>query len=147
RIPGATAMNASDAISDPTAGPWPMPATRAGGDSPGIWPFLFPTPQAKKPVDTGRFGWPLFLLTTSLLLVRPVDVFPGLMDLPICQPAIIAAVAFSIPRLRYHLSSASHAQPITLLIMGICACIVFSHLARGAVYDARAGGFEFFKVF
>jgi O-Antigen ligase len=94
-----------------------------------------------------RAGFPLFILATAVLLLRPSDWVPALLDLRIYEFIIAVCLCFSLPRLLFQLTRKAPARPITLLVFALFPCIVLSHLARGALYDARVGGLAFFKVF
>jgi putative inorganic carbon (hco3(-)) transporter len=94
-----------------------------------------------------KIGFGLFLLATAALLLRPADSIPALHNAPIYYLVVLACLCLSVPRLVRQLAPQSRARPITQLIFGFWICIILSHLARGSLWDMRAGGVEFFKLF
>ena len=95
-----------------------------------------------------RIGFALFLLANMVLIVRPADLYPPLLEYPIYEPIMIACLMVSLPRLMHQFwSRRIAARPITQLIFAMCCMIVISHLARGSIWDARTSGAEFFKIF
>lgn len=128
-------------------------AVTGGGELPSaaegcVWPFL--SRDAAEARQTGwvdHAGFGLFLLATAVLLLRPADWVPGLEATRVYEWIMAACVSLSVPRLWRQISAGSAARPITQLTFGVCACVVISHLARGSLSDARAGGGELFKLF
>ncbi len=118
------------------------------GDAGEISLFLFgETIDARKAALVDKIGFGLFLLATAVLLLRPADSIPALLNLPIYQFVVSACLCLSAPRLLQQLSSRSAVRPITQLIFGLWLCILLSHLVRGSLWDIRTGGVDFFKLF
>jgi putative inorganic carbon (HCO3(-)) transporter len=111
-----------------------------------IFPFLSSETIDSSHADwADRIGFGLFMLATAVLLLRPADSIPAMLNLPIYQVVVSACVCLSIPRLIRQLTSQSPARPITQLIFGFWICVITSHLVRGSLWDIRTGGVEILK--
>jgi O-antigen ligase len=89
----------------------------------------------------------LFILLNAVLFIRPAEIIPTVQGWSIYEAVILACLAASFPEVIRLLSPASLArQPITGCVLGLLAAVVFSQLSHGNIYDARMGGFEFFKL-
>jgi putative inorganic carbon (hco3(-)) transporter len=118
------------------------------GNAEGIFPFLSgETTDSRYAALIDKIGFGLFLLATAVLLMRPADSIPALLNLPIYQFVVSACLCLSAPRLLRQFSPQSPARPITQLIFGVWLCVILSHLVRGSLWDIRTGGVEFFKLF
>src|SRR5690349_2170625 len=92
-------------------------------------------------------GFALFLLLNAVLFIRPAEIFPSLLGLPIYEVVIVACIAASWPVIVEQLSPAAiAARPGTLFVVALLPAIVLSHLSHGNTYDARVGAAEFLKV-
>jgi O-antigen ligase len=121
-------------------------ASVAIGPAGELWPFIYPSADSRGRL-AARIGFTFFILSTIVLLVRPADLVPALDQTPIYETLVACCLAISIPRLLDQFSSAAHARPITLLILGVWGFIVVSHLVHGSFDDARIGGTNFAKLF
>lgn len=89
----------------------------------------------------------LFLALTLTLFVRPAEIVPALIGLPIYNVIILLCLAASLPRVaRQFRGDALGRAPVTICVLGLEAAVVLSHLARFNFYDARESGVEFLKV-
>jgi putative inorganic carbon (hco3(-)) transporter len=129
-------MSTSAAISPTDSGP--------SEAAPDFSPFL--KSETHAPASARRVDLVLLLLACAALLVRPSDLFPQLEYWPAYQTIILFSLAVSVRSVIAQVVTDVRARAITLLVIAFGASIVFSHLARGNLYDARVSGFEFFKV-
>jgi putative inorganic carbon (hco3(-)) transporter len=112
----------------------------------GLYPFLSrPTDDSRLAESIDKTGFGLFMLATAVLLLRPADSIPAILNLPIYQFVIAACLCLSAPRILHQVVARSQARPITQLIFGFWLCIILSHLVRGSLWDIRTGGVEVFK--
>ena len=112
----------------------------------GLFPFLSDqTNDSRLAESVDKIGFGLFMLATAILLLRPADSIPAILNLPIYQFVIAGCLCLSAPRILHQLFARSQARPITQLIFGFWLCIILSHLVRGSLWDIRTGGVEVFK--
>lgn len=79
--------------------------------------------------------------------MRPAELVPALVGLPIYNYLILAAFAFASPRISDHLQpDRLTREPITACVLGLLVAVPLSHLVQFNILDAREKGFEFFKV-
>lgn len=91
----------------------------------------------------------LYLLYTAiaLLLVRPADLVPALVETPLYETMIVVCLLVSLPGAMRQLSPRLLvANAPLLLCVLLVPAIVASHLASGNTYDARLGGIEALKA-
>jgi O-antigen ligase len=92
-------------------------------------------------------GFVLYILLNVTLFVRPTEIFPDLLGLPIYNLLSLGCLALTFPALVDRLRPAALAEnPISACVVGIQVAVVLSHLAHGHLQYAREMGFEFFKV-
>src|SRR5450432_335765 len=86
----------------------------------GIFPLLpGETADSQHAVLIDRIGFGLFLLATAMLLLRPVDSIPALLNAPIYQFIVSACLCLSGPRIKRQFSPEAPARAITQLIFGL----------------------------
>ncbi len=92
-------------------------------------------------------GFVLFLLLNAVLFIRPAEIVPALIGLPIYEVVILACVIFSFPAIlqRFHPRDLAN-QPITLCVLGLLVAVALSHLSHLAFSMAYEAAFEFAKV-
>lgn len=89
----------------------------------------------------------LFILLNAVLLIRPAEIVPALLGLPLYEGLILACLAVSFPGVIRQLRPAAlAAQPITACVVGLLAAIVLSHLSHGSLWGVRTSGLLFAKV-
>ena len=94
-----------------------------------------------------QIAFALLMGCCATLIVRPAEIVPLLMGLPIYDTFISAALLFGFRGLQQRLSWENLKQePTTLCIVGVLFAIMASHLARFYIGGAVLGAKEFFKV-
>src|SRR4051794_31452174 len=94
-----------------------------------------------------RAGFVLFLVVNANLFIRPAEIVPGLLGLPIYEVLIAACLLTSLPVvLRQFRPESLKRQPAVLCVIGLVPAILLSNLVHGNVYDARMGAVTFLKV-
>jgi hypothetical protein len=89
----------------------------------------------------------LFLLLNGVLFVRPTEVVPDLQDVPAYEAlTLLCLAAAGVAVLRQLSASALASRPVTLCVIGMLVAILLSHLVHMSFWEARMGGFDFFKV-
>lgn len=93
-------------------------------------------------------GYGLFLLVTTVMLVRPTDLHPMLYAVPLYELAIIPCILVSIGGVLDELSPAKLAEsPLTVCILGLWASITVAALGNGLTEQAiNFGVVEYGKV-
>ena len=92
-------------------------------------------------------SFPLFLLLTAVLFVRPAEVVPELLGLPIYNGLILACLASAPARVLGQLAPGSLlAGPVSACVVGVLAGVVLSHACRFDLTNATGWGVEFAKV-
>lgn len=92
-------------------------------------------------------GFPLFLLVTATLFVRPAEIVTDLAGLPIYNIVILACLATSLGGVQALLNREALAQqPITVCVLGLLAAVFLSHVSHGDLWSARYGAIEFSKA-
>jgi hypothetical protein len=89
----------------------------------------------------------LFILVNATLFLRPGEIVPELLGLPIYECLIVACLIGALPEVMHYLSSARDSQPITFCVLGILGAVVFSQLASLKIEAAGRAGVIFVKVF
>jgi hypothetical protein len=92
-------------------------------------------------------GYILFVFASSVLLVRPMELVTSLTESHLYQWFIAASLLASLPVvfMQFGWTSLQH-RPITLCVLGLFFCIMFSQLARAEVERAFESGYEFAKM-
>jgi O-antigen ligase len=98
-------------------------------------------------LSNSTIGFGLFLLVNAALFIRPAEIVPGLLGLPIYEVLILACLAASLPAVIDQLALPSLArQPITVCVLGLLVAVLCSHLSGFSVWEARMTAFEFAQV-
>ena len=89
----------------------------------------------------------LFILVNATLFIRPAEIVPELLELPIYNVLMISSIIATLPAILRLLSLRSLiSSPITACVLGILAMVILSHLGNGNTTYARTMGFEFSKI-
>jgi hypothetical protein len=92
-------------------------------------------------------GFLLFILVNAVLFVRPAEIYPELVDLPIYEVVILCCLVVSLPSLAAQWKGQFLLeQPVTVCVLGLLPAILLSHLSHGNLYSARWGAYGFAKV-
>jgi len=92
-------------------------------------------------------GFFLFLLVNAVLFVRPTEIIPGLIGLPLYNILILACFACSYPVVARQLRSERLVEnPITACVLGLLITVLVSHLSHVYFYGARTSGIIFAKI-
>lgn len=122
--------------------------------SPGysIW-NTSPTRSAARPVvfgdqpRTSQLACFLFLLVNATVFLRPAEIVPELLGLPIYEGLIFSCLFLSLntvrnellPRMLFH-------NPITICVLGVWLACALSHVTHGAATDLKDAVILFFKT-
>ena len=97
--------------------------------------------------ETPVVGFYLFILLNGVLFIRPGEIIPALLDLPIYEWTILACLAVSLTAMIGQLSPASLvAQPIAVCVLGLLPATVISFLAQFSFWGILTEAWDFFKV-
>lgn len=89
-----------------------------------------------------------FLLLNTLLFIRPGEIFPPLLGVPLYDPLLLVCSLVSLSRVTRQLNFASLARrPITVCVTGVIAAAVLSHLVRFSLFGARTYLEQLSRVF
>jgi O-antigen ligase len=89
----------------------------------------------------------LFCLLNAVLFLRPAELVPSLMGLPIYECVILMSMAASFPHMLKRLQPANLlANPVNLCVLGIVIAVPLSHLRHMDFYSARYSFLEFGKT-
>ena len=89
----------------------------------------------------------LFCLLNAVLFIRPAEIVPSLLDLPIYQCIIILNLIVSLPFIARQLEpSELRANPITLCVLGLLLAVPLSHIRHFDFWHARYDFLEFSKL-
>ncbi len=89
----------------------------------------------------------LFCLLNAVLFLRPAEIVPSLVDLPIYQCVILANLAISFPYILKRLQIDDlREHPINLCVLGVLIAVPLSHLRHFDIWDARYSFMEFGKT-
>jgi hypothetical protein len=89
----------------------------------------------------------LFLLVTASLFIRPAEIVPDLVGLPVYNVLISTCLVVAFPVIQAQLSPRALVNdPISMCVVGMEAAVILSHLSHLEHYYARIFGLEFFKV-
>lgn len=81
------------------------------------------------------------------MILRPAEVIPALIGLPIYEGLILGTVALSYRNLRWQLSKqALCQQPITICILGILVAVILSHVSHLYLYGAQESAVSLLKT-
>lgn len=88
-----------------------------------------------------------FALANATLFVRPTEVVPDLVGLPIYNIMTVGCIALTYPKMMGQLRpSALAARPTSVCVLGLVACVALSHLGHGQPRYAVETSSEFAKV-
>ena len=94
-----------------------------------------------------QIAFAMLLGGCATMIVRPAELIPDLMGLPIYDAFISSALLFGYRGLQKRLSWENLKQePTTMCLIGVLFSIMASHLARFYLSGAVSGATEFFKV-
>ncbi len=89
----------------------------------------------------------LFILVNATLFLRPAEIFPALLGLPIYEVLMVSCLIGSFNSIRQQLQpQALMKAPITLCVLGILAGVVFSHASHAYLYGIKTFGELFLKT-
>jgi hypothetical protein len=89
----------------------------------------------------------LFILINATLFIRPSEIVPALLGLPIYELLNLACLVLCAPLIAQRLSSDQlSASPITACVIGLQFAVVFSHLAHLNLSPAVTAAGIFIKV-
>jgi len=96
---------------------------------------------------TSQLAFFLFLLVNSTVFLRPAEIVPELLGLPIYEGLIFSCLFLSLnvvrnellPRMLYH-------NPITICVMGVWLACALSHIVHGSAKDTVDAVTLFFKT-
>lgn len=113
------------------------------------WPSVAPV-RARLFGDAARtptIAYLLFLLVNATVFLRPGEMVPVLLGLPIYEGLIFSCLAFSLEVLRKECSGRSlYHNPITVCVIGLWLAIAFSHVTHGAASFLVESVILFFKT-
>lgn len=89
----------------------------------------------------------LFLVLNAVLFLRPAELVPSLIGLPIYQVVILSASFFAMSEILQQLDwTRLHRHPVTLCVFGVLVAIFLSHMRHFFLWGARVYSGEFAKV-
>jgi O-antigen ligase len=89
----------------------------------------------------------LFILVNAVLFIRPAEIVPALLGLPLYEGVILACLAASLPAVVRQLRpDALVTRPVTACVLGLLVAVVLSHLTHFSLWGVRTSGFLFAKV-
>jgi hypothetical protein len=126
-------------------------ATPVASRSPGRPASARPRPSAPaRPEPTAQasgLAFALFIVLNAVLFIRPAEIVPALLGLPVYEVTILSSLALSAKAVVRRLSPAALADnPITVCVLGLLAAVVLSHLCRLSFGMAKDAGTMFLKV-
>lgn len=96
---------------------------------------------------TYNLGFCLFLLVNAVLFIRPAEIVPDLVGLPIYEVVILVCLAVNLPAWAGQLAPASlQNQPISVCVLALLPAVMLSFLLQGSLWGMRVEGFDFLKV-
>jgi hypothetical protein len=102
---------------------------------------------AGPPTPICRTGFVLFVLVTAVMFLRPAELLPSIKNLPIYEPLIVACLLASLPVVLAQFQwGLLNARPATLCVIAMLPAVFLSNLARGDLFAARMGAFNFAKT-
>jgi hypothetical protein len=91
--------------------------------------------------------FPLFVLLTAILFLRPADIIPPLQGLPLYQGVILICIALSFGNIFKQITSRSLlAHPISFCMVGLLVAVLLSHLSHMQIRLAAESGDSFFRI-
>jgi len=110
-------------------------------------PAAFRPSPLVPPKETHPLNFSLFIVLNGVLFIRPGEIVPGLIGLPIYEWTILACLAVSLPSMLQQLRSTSLAsQPIAVCVLGLLPVTILSFLSHFSIWGIRNEGWDFFKV-
>jgi len=96
---------------------------------------------------TPALGFLLFQLVNATVFLRPGEIVPALLGLPIYEALIFSCLAFSLGALQqeFQWKSLRH-NPISFCVLGIWLAIAFSHVTHGSASMLLESTILFFKT-
>jgi hypothetical protein len=92
-------------------------------------------------------GFFLFLMVNAVLFVRPAEIVPALLDLPLYEALILGSLVTSLPAVTGQLSIRSLSErPASACVVGVLVSVVLSHLSHFTIDAAARSGIAFAKV-
>jgi O-Antigen ligase len=89
----------------------------------------------------------LFMLATATLFVRPTEIVPDLLGLPIYNTLILSCASLSFSKVVARLDPRDLSRnPISVCVLGILAAVMLSHVAHGSIRYAYEMGIEFARI-
>jgi hypothetical protein len=89
----------------------------------------------------------VFVLINGTLFIRPAEIVPGLLGLPIYELLNLLCLALALPKILACLTSARIASaPITACVLGLQIAVVLSHLSHLHLDEAFTSATDFGKV-
>jgi hypothetical protein len=106
-------------------------------------------PSADAGVSAARapLGFVLFIALTGVLFIRPAEIVPALLGLPIYEVLILVCAVVSLPAVLEQLQWKNlAARPINLLVLAMLPAVVLSRASHFQIGLAWSEGLEFAKV-
>jgi len=91
-------------------------------------------------------GFLLFILVNATLFVRPAELVPELLGLPIYEVLILSCLAVSSTVVVRQLASSWGQNPINTCVLGMLGSVMVSHLSHFLIGEAIDSGIELTKV-
>ena len=91
-------------------------------------------------------GFFLLILLNATLFVRPAELVPALVDLPIYNAIMLSCLAVSASAVSRQLASSAGQNSINVCVFGMLVGVMISHLSHFRISEAIGCGFEFSKV-
>jgi O-antigen ligase len=89
----------------------------------------------------------LFIVVSAALFIRPGEVVPALLGLPVYEVPLVAALLVAAPRVLRQLQPAAlRRQPITACVLALLPAVVLSHLPHLFLWGMKNSGILFAKV-
>jgi hypothetical protein len=96
---------------------------------------------------TSPLAFLLFLLVNATVFLRPAEIVPELLGLPIYECLIFSCLLLSVNVVWSELLPRKlHHNPLTVCVMGIWLACVLSHVTHGALHELKESTILFFKT-
>jgi hypothetical protein len=106
------------------AGPRKLPARRR--------------PKAPVRLPESSVAFCVFLLVNATLFLRPAELVPALLNLPIYEVLILLAFALSVKRLQWQFQLPMlRRQPISLCVLALLPAIMISHASHAYLWGMK----------
>jgi hypothetical protein len=114
----------------------------------GIAPLATPAVSARPDAASAKApAFAVFLLINATLFIRPAEIVPSLLNLPIYEVLNLICIAMCFPQMVSNLSVGRLARgPISACVIALLPAIVFSHLRHAEPGRAIECAGEFLKV-